>query len=87
MAPPLTVKTEPALVTQPRYLPNMDIDRRTEDPTREADPHTPIDCLEAPKEQEMMIMRIEAGTQEDSRFITRMRPKTIRAALESHTKT
>ena len=88
MAPPLTVKTEPALVNRPRCLPNMDTDQRTEDPAREADPHTPIDHLEARREREMTTIRIEAEeTLDDSRFITKILLKTTRAALESPTKT
>jgi hypothetical protein len=65
----------------------MDIDPKTEDPTREADPHTPIDNREAPRDRGMMTMRIEVGTRDDSRFTTKMLPKITRAALESPTKT
>lgn len=88
MALPLTVKTEPALVTRPRCLPNMDTGQRTEDLAREADPHTPIDLLEAQRELEMTTIRIEAEeTLDDSRFITKILTKTTRAAPESPMKT
>jgi hypothetical protein len=88
MALPLTVKTEPAIVNRPRYLPNMDTDQRIEDLGTEADLHTPIDHLEVPREPEMTTMRIEAEeTLDDSKFTTKMLPKTIRAALEYPTKT
>lgn len=66
----------------------MNTDPRIEDPESEADPHTPIDHPEAPREREMTIMPIEAEeTLDDSRSTTKMLPKTIPAALEFPTKT
>jgi hypothetical protein len=65
----------------------MDTDLRIEDLGTEVDLRFLIAHREAPREQEMTIIWIEVEILEDSRFITKMLPKTILAALEFLTKT
>jgi hypothetical protein len=66
----------------------MNTDQKIEGPQSEADPHIPIDHPEAPRDQEMTIMRIGAEeTLDDLRSITKMFPKITPAALEFHMKT